>query len=66
MKDMGFHLLLFVLSGLAIVAISAIFSEPDDKNAARILPRRLIAFFVGCLIVTAVMLLFEHTLASVD
>ena len=66
MKDLGFHLLLFVFSGIAIVAVSAMFSEPDDKNAVRILPRRLIAFFIGCFVVTAVMLLFEHTLASVD
>lgn len=64
MKDLGFHLLLFVLSGIAIVTISAMFSEPEDGRALRVLPRRLLVFFVGCLILTAVMLILEHTLAT--
>lgn len=64
MKDLGFHIVLFILSGIAIVAVSAMFSEPDDQRALRVLPRRLLVFFIGCLIVTAVMLVLEHTLAA--
>ena len=65
MKDLPFHLLLFLLSGSVVVAISAMFSEADDRAALRILPRRLAYFFAGCGVVAAVMLICEHTFASI-
>lgn len=65
MNDLGFHLLLFFASGTVIVVISVLFTEPDDRRALAVLPRRWLVFFAGCLAVAAVMLLFEHTLASI-
>ena len=65
MKDLPFHLLLFLVSGSVIVIISAMFSEADDRAALRVLPRRLAYFFGGCLLVAGVMLVCEHTFASI-
>jgi len=65
MNDLGFHLLLFTVSGAVIVAVSALFSEPSDARALRLIPRRLLWFFIGCAIVAAVMLVLEHTFARV-
>ena len=65
MNDLGFHLVLFSIVGLAIVAINAIFAEPDDRKALHTLPKRLMVFFAGCGIVAALLLLIEHTVASV-
>lgn len=65
MKDLPVHLLLFLVSGAVIVVISAMFSEPDDTALLRVLPRRLLVFFAGCVAVAVVMLVLEHTLASV-
>lgn len=65
MKDLGLHLLLFGLAGTVVVVIGTLFSEPDDRAALRALPRRLLVFFAGCAVVAGVMLLLEHTVASV-
>lgn len=65
MNDLPLHLALFVLAGSIIVTVSAMFAEPDDARMLRILPRRLLMFFLGCGAVIAVMLVCEHTFASV-
>ena len=65
MKDLPIHLALFVLAGAIIVTVSAMFAEPDDAKMLRILPRRLLTFFLGCAAVVVVMLVCEHTFASI-
>jgi hypothetical protein len=65
MKDLPYHLLLFVVVGAVIVLIGCLFSEADDRAALRILPKRLLYYFVGCAFVAAIMLVCEHTLARV-
>jgi hypothetical protein len=65
-NDLWVHLLLFAILSAVIVLMSAFFSEPEDGPALRSFPRRLVVFFVGCGILTGVLLLFEHTLASVN
>ena len=64
--DLGTHVVLFVVVALAIVLVGTLFAEPDDAKALRALPRRLVVFCVGCGVLTAIMLLIEHTVASVD
>ena len=66
MNDLPFHLFLFLASGTVIVTISVLFSEAHDRDALRVLPKRLLYFFVGCAAVALVMLLCEHTLASIS
>ncbi len=48
MNDLGTHLALFALIGIAIVVVSTFYAEPDERKAWRSLPRRLAVFFVGC------------------
>jgi hypothetical protein len=64
-KDLPIHLLLLAIIGVAIAGIGAIYSEPDDRRS-RSIPRRLAVFLLGCGLVAGVLLLVEHTLASVD
>lgn len=66
MNDLVVHLVLFTVLSAVIVLMSAFFSETDDAKALRSFPKRLIVFFVGCGILTGVLLLCEHTLASVN
>lgn len=65
MKDLPFHLFLFLVSGTVIVTISVMFSEASDRAALRVLPKRLLYFFLGCAAVAVVMLICEHTFASI-
>lgn len=65
MKDLLVHSLMFFGAGSIIVAIGVMFGEPDDERALKVLPGRLVRFFAGCLAVLGVMLLFEHTFASI-
>jgi cell division protein FtsW (lipid II flippase) len=64
-KDWPIHLLLFLLAGAIVVVVSAMFAEPDDADMVKALPRRLLTFFLGCTAVIVVMLICEHTFASV-
>ena len=64
MKDLGFHLLLFVITSAVIVTLSALFSSRSDREAFASLPKRLLTFLLGCGAVAVVMLIFEHTFAS--
>lgn len=66
MIDLTTHILLFALVSLAIVMLSSFFSEAEDGPALRTLPRRFAYFFVGVGVLTGLMLLAEHTLASVN
>lgn len=63
MKDLPIHLLLFALVGVVITALNAVFAEPEDANALRGLPKRLMWFFVGSGVFAAALLIVEHVLA---
>lgn len=66
MNDLGVHLALFLFMSVAIVAFGVMFSEPDDAAALRSFPKRWMWFVAGCALLVAVMLVVEHTLASVS
>jgi len=66
MNDLGVHLLLFLVISVAIVVCGVFYSEPDDHKALRLIPRRLAWFIGGSGILVAVILLIEHTVASVN
>lgn len=65
MNDLGLHLFLFLLSGTIIVAISCMFTEAADDAALRSFPKRWLSFFGGCTLVAVLMLVAEHTFASI-
>jgi len=65
-NDVWVHLLLFVILSAVIVLMSAFFSEPEDGPALRSFPRRLVVFLLGCGLLAGLLLIFEHTLASVS
>jgi len=65
MDDLGIHLLLFVVTTVVVVAVSCMFSEEQDAAALRVFPRRFLKFMFGSAVVLAIMLVLEHTLASV-
>ena len=65
MDDLFFHIALFVASASVIVAVSCMFSEPEDGPALKTFPVRLFKFLVGSGLVLGIMLVLEHTLASV-
>ena len=65
MNDLPFHLFLFVLAGSVIVVIGTFFAESEDRAALKALPRRLTTFFLGSALVAVVMLICEHTFASI-
>jgi len=50
---------------LAIVVMSAFYSEPEDARALRSVPRRYAMFVVACAVIAAVMLVLERVFASV-
>ncbi|MAE27840.1 MAG: hypothetical protein QF599_05590 [Planctomycetota bacterium] len=66
MNDLALHILLFCVAGLVVVLLGALYGEADDRRALRSVPRRLLVFLFGCGAVAAVLLLLEHTLASVN
>lgn len=66
MNDLGFHLALFFLSTAIVVGVSCMFTEADDSRALRLFPRRYLTFTIVSGIVVGVMLLIEHTVASVS
>lgn len=63
--DLALHLLQFVFIGAVIVVIGAFYAEAEDEAAFRSLPRRMLVFFGGCAILAVVMLVLEHTFASI-
>lgn len=60
------HVVLFLGVAAVIVAIGCMFAEADDKRALAIFPRRFGLFVFWSAVVTALMLVAEHTLASVS
>lgn len=64
MKDAPIHLLLFLLLGTAIVTLGTFYSDADDTRARKAWPRRMLNFLAGCAILVVVMLVCEHTFAS--
>lgn len=64
--DFPIHILLFTIVALAIVMLSSFFAEPEDGPALRAIPRRLLYFFIGCGVLAGLMLIAEHTVASVN
>jgi hypothetical protein len=64
-NDLFVHLLLFLLASVAIVGMGTCYADAEDGPALRNFPRRLLVFLGGCGVLTLVMLLLEHTLASV-
>lgn len=66
MTDLPIHVVLFGVVAAAIVAMTVVFSESDNRGALKSLPKRLLWFYGGCAALAAVMLFLEHVFASVD
>ena len=66
MNDLGLHVGLFLLVTAIVVAVSCMFTEADDGRALRLFPRRYATFVVVSAVVIVVMLVAEHTFASVS
>ncbi|MFT5735075.1 MAG: hypothetical protein ACJAZN_001172 [Planctomycetota bacterium] len=66
MNDLGFHIGLFLFSTLVIVAVSCMFTEADDQKALKLFPRRYLTFVLVSTVVIVLMLVVEHTFASVS
>lgn len=66
MNDLGFHIGLFLFSTLVIVAVSCMFTEADDQKALKLFPRRYLTFVLVSAVVIVLMLVVEHTFASVS
>jgi hypothetical protein len=65
-KDLTVHLALFLVIATAIVTLGVFYSEGDDRAARAAWPRRMGTFLLGCAVLVAVMLVCEHTFASLD
>lgn len=59
------HVVLFLAVVVVIVTVHGFFFTTDDKQALGTLPRRLLKFLIWCGIVVGLMLVAEHTVASV-
>lgn len=66
MNDIWFHLLLFLAASTIIVMVSCMFTEAEDAAAVRSFPRRWLTFIGGCGLVAVLMLVAEHTFASIN
>ena len=65
MNDLLVHLVLFLVLSAVIVLMGTFYAEPDDAAALRSYPMRLVKFLLGCGVLTVLMLIAEHTVASV-
>ncbi|MGD2017543.1 MAG: hypothetical protein PVJ89_05490 [Planctomycetota bacterium] len=65
MDDLGTHLLLFLLSSAAIVAVTCMFTEAEDGPALRLFPRRYATFVLVSAAIVGAMILVQQTVASV-
>lgn len=65
MNDILVHLGLFATIGAGIVALAAFYSEPEDGKALPGLPRRFGFFVLGCAVLALLLVIAEHTVASV-
>ena len=59
------HVLLFALAAFAIVFASATFHEPEDGPLWKSLPKRYGWFCLWMVLISVVMVIAEHTVASV-
>ena len=66
MNDLGLHVGLFLLVIAVVVAVNCMFTEADDARALRLFPRQYATFVVVSAVVVVVMLVAEHTFASVS
>ena len=66
MNDLVVHVLLFLVASLAIVGLGTCYADAADGPALRNFPRRFLMFLAGCGLLALVMLLLEHTVASVS
>ena len=66
MIDPLVHLLLFAAIGAGIVTLAAFYAEPADKQALPALPRRFVVFVFGCGVLALLVVIAEHTVASVS
>jgi hypothetical protein len=64
-NDLLLHLALFAVIGAGIVALASFYSEADDAKALRALPKRFAVFTFGCAVLALLLILAEHTVASV-
>lgn len=62
--NLAFHLAFFLLLALAIVVLSAFYSEAEDGPALRSVPRRFAVFVGACAAVAVVMLVLETLFTS--
>lgn len=62
--DAFVHALLFLAIALGIVTMGVFYAEADDAAARAVWPRRMLNFVVGCAVLVIVMLVCEHTFAS--
>jgi hypothetical protein len=65
-NDLWVHAALFLVLSAVIVLMGTFYAEPDDARALRSYPRRLVYFLAGCGALAGLMLLAEHTVASVS
>jgi hypothetical protein len=66
MSELAIHIGLFLIVSLAIVGMGSCYSDAADEPALRNFPRRYLMFVAGCSVLALVMLILEHTIASVD
>jgi hypothetical protein len=63
---LGAHLAFFLVLSLAIVILSAFYSEAEDGPALRSVPRRYLVFIGACALVAGVMLVLEQLFIAVE
>ncbi|HTF90416.1 MAG TPA: hypothetical protein VK843_18510 [Planctomycetota bacterium] len=66
MSEIVVHILLFLVASLAIVGLGSCYADAADGPALRNFPRRFLMFLAGCGLLAAIMILLEHTVASVN
>lgn len=65
MIDPLVHGLLFLLVVLAIIVVHGFFYSTDDRTALRTVPIRVARFVFWCGVVAGILIVAEHTVASV-
>lgn len=65
MSEIAIHILLFLVASLAIVGLGSCYADAADGPALRNFPRRFMMFVAGCALLALIMIVLEHTIASV-
>lgn len=63
--NLGAHIGFFLVLSLAIVILSAFYSDVEDGPALRSIPKRYAVFVGACAMVAGAMLVLEYFFASV-